>query len=273
MAWWQREQTPQTLAPALWGTFLQPKVETIVSFGAPLFFIMGNGVYVRDVRVNRKGDGDREQLEKISQSIGDAPRPQEDVYTGIGETVGVHLVSDYLRARQVTTKLANSHYLGPPDLSGRNLVIVSSMRFQTLLDSLRLPHAFEFNPTNTGSLRNLRPLPGEPASYGENDGLSRSSTSYARITLWPSASPEHRILSLSGRETWATQAAAQYAVDPVEQRALEMRLMSDPPQSPRGTKSPYFEILLKVQGKNNRVQQTSYLTHRYLEVPLPLRFW
>jgi len=255
-------------APALWTQFFDTKVETVVSFGVPLFFTLGNGLYIRDVHVNRPGDPDHARLDRLSQVLGTPARAQEDVYTGIGEAVGVHLVSEFLTARRVTTKLANSHYLGPPDLSGKNLVIVSSMRFQTLLDSLRLPHAFEFEPIGNGILRNLRPLPGEPRIYGHEG----PEVSYSRVTLWPSATPGHRILSFSGRETWATQASVQFAVDPQEQTALQARLDADPANGPRGAKSAYFEVLLKVLGKNNRVQRTEYVSHRYLEVPLPLRF-
>lgn len=95
--------------------------------------------------------------------------------------------------------------------------------------------------------------------------------SFARITIWPSASPGQRIVSLSGRETWSTQAAVQFVIDEAAHRNLQRRIHADPATGPRGVKSEFMEILVEVEGSNNRAKQTRYLTHRYLDLPLPLR--
>lgn len=277
--WWLwRGSQPQSAvakpaAPALsiLGAFLAPGTPTVVSFGVPLFFTGGAGLFVRDVQVNTLADSPA-KIEKMASAVQKSFRPQEDVYTGIGEAVGIQVMSQYLERRGVPVSVANSHYLGPPDLLGKNLVVISSMRFQTLLDSLRLPHAFEFN-AEAGELRNTRPLAGEPQRFEARYGDAKlPDVSFARITVWPSSSPGTRILYLSGRETWATQASVQYLVDAAEQKDLQARLDADPPQGPRGAKGPYLEVLLRVEGRNNRFQQCVYVTHRYLEVALPLRF-
>jgi hypothetical protein len=182
--------------------------------------------------------------------IGKLLQPQEDVYTGIGEAAEMQMVSRFLESLDVRTTVANSDVLGPTDLSGKNLVIISSMRFQTLLDSLRLPHAFEFVPSGADSIRNLRSLPGDAAVY-----------------------PDPTLLRpLSGRETWSTQAAVQFVIDEAAQRNLQRRIDADPATGPRGVKSEFLEILVEVEGSSNRAKQTRYLTHRYLDVALPLRF-
>lgn len=269
MALLRRESVRPYAATVLWAPFLRPGIETIVSYGVPLFFLADEGLYVRDVHTNRPEEANQGRLGQIGKLLQTTVRPQEDVYTGIGEAAGMQMVSRFLEALNVRTTVANSHVLGPTDLSGKNLVIISSMRFQTLLDSLRLPHAFEFVPYGAGSIRNPRSLPGEALVYPDP---GKPELSFARITIWPSASQGQRIVSLSGRETWSTQAAVQFVIDEDAQRNLQLRIEADPPTGPRGVKSEFLEILVEVEGLNNRAKHTRYVTHRYLDVPLPLRF-
>lgn len=251
-------------SPSLWGAFLDPKTETTISFGIPLFYVGGGGLYVRDTRVNRPGEEERGKIRWLSDLLRSPLRPQEDVYTGIGDVIGTHLITKWLDQRQVPTRLANSHYLGHSDIAGRNLVVVASARFQTLLQELDLPVAFRFDPDRDGGGYVLdQPLPGEQPFYRPASGTGVE-TSYATLTLWPGKKEQLRILYLSGVTTWATQGAAEYAIHPGRLTNLQHRLDEDPPGGPRGVKSPYFQVLLRVEGKNNQVRTANYLTHRYL---------
>ena len=72
------------------------------------------------------------------------------------------------------------------------------------------------------------------------------------------------MLYLSGIETWSTQGAAQYVLERANLADLQKRIDADLLDGPRGRKSPFFQVLLRVEGKNNRVRATSYITHRYL---------
>lgn len=268
----RREPTPPYAAPAIWGPLLRPGVETIVSYGVPLFFTAKDGLYLRDVQTNRQEEAATGRLARIGKLLDTPIRPQEDVYTGVGEAAGVQMISAFLEAQRVRTMVANSHYLGPKDLLGKNLVVVSSLRFQTLLDSLRLPHAFEFDSEGPGSLRNPRPLPGESAVYPRAGGPPERTVSFARISIWPSSSPEQRMMIVSGRETWSTEAAVRFLIGEQAQRKLQQRIDADPTEGPRGVKSEHLEIVVEAEGMNNRATRVDYLTHRYLKVPLPLRF-
>lgn len=270
VAW--REPARPYAAPAIWGPLLRPGVETIVSYGVPLFFTTASGLYLRDVQTNRPEEGAAGQLARIGNLLGMPIRPQEDVYTGVGEAAGVQVISAFLDAQGVGTTVANSHYLGPKDLLGKNLVVVSSLRFQTLLDSLRLPHAFEFDSEGPGSLRNPRPLPGESSVYPRVGEAPERTVSFARISIWPSSSAEQRIMIVSGRETWSTEAAVRFLIEERAQRKLQQTIEADPSEGPRGVKSEHLEIVVEVEGMNNRATRVDYLTHRYLKVPLPLRF-
>lgn len=260
-------RTPAPAAPALWGAVVDSKAETIVSFGVPLFFSGGGGFFVRDTTVNVVGD-DFGRIQHLADLLGHPFRPQEDVYTGIGDAIGTHHIATWLQRHGVRTTVANSNYLGLSDVEDKNLVVVSSARFQTLLQQLHRPDLFPFDPGDNGAGSGYfvhDPLPGELPVYRPS-GAMGVNTSYAVLTLWPGRQPGTRMIYLSGIETWSTQGAANFAIDPDRLADLQRRLDADPPTGPRGRKGPYFQVLIRVEGKNNRLRSSTYLTHRYLAV-------
>lgn len=264
-AWFNsRPRVTASECPALWSAFVKPGVSTVVSFGVPLFFSGSGGLFVRDTQVNKVADDSR-RIEQIGVLLNRTFRPQEDVYTGVGDAIGTHYVARWLEQRGVQAAVANSNYIGPSDFAGKNLVVVSSARFQTLLQHMGLPDRIPFSAEGFGGGYTLSDaMPGELYEYRPRGTDTGVNLSYAVVTLWPGSSPAHRILYLSGVETWSTQGAAEFAVNPESQRDLQRRLDADPVDGPRGRKSPYFQVLLQVEGKNNRVRSSEYVTHRYL---------
>ncbi len=253
-----------TPGPALWGSLLHPGEEVIVSYGVPQFY-GSSGVFIRDIHVNAPGTESRGKLSSIQQVLSEPIRMQEDVYTGIGEMMGTHHIAHWLEARGVRVRVANSHYLGPSEISGKNLVVVSSSRFQTLLSEMNLPNRFRFDGSSIeGAFVLDHPLSGEQAIYHSSNGAGVA-TSYAVLSLWPGHPVDKRILYLTGISTWATQGAAQFAVDVGSLSRLQARLDADPPEGPRGKKGPFFQVLLRVEGKYNQVRAAEYVTHRYVE--------
>lgn len=256
---------PPVIAPSLWGAFTQPGANSIVSFGVPLFYA-GGGLFLRDTRVNITDDESKGRVAEAERVLNEHFRPQDDIYTGIGDLVGAHEIIRFLEARGARVTLANSHYLGHSDVAGKNLVVVSSIRFQTLLREMDLPNHFTFDGSQNGGFLNDRTLPGEQPHYHATTGAGVD-TSYAVLSLWPGKRPDSRILYLTGITTWATQGAAQYVVDPSRLTDLQTRLDADPPDGPRGKKGPFFQVLLRIEGKYNQVRTATYVTHRYLPTP------
>lgn len=97
--------------PALWEPIVASKSPAIVSFGVPLFYA-GDGFFVRDIQVNAPGQEMDSGIERIGRAMAQLLRPHDDVYTGIGETVGIYEIGRFLEQRGVRVQISNSHYLG-----------------------------------------------------------------------------------------------------------------------------------------------------------------
>jgi len=261
---WPERKAALSSGEVVWSGFLEPKRPVVVSLGVPLFYNGGGGLYVRDVQANR-GEEPSEAVRKIEAALGARFRVHEDVYTGVGEAMGMARVSRWLDRFGLEVSVANSHFLGESDLKGKNLVVISSMRFQTLLHQRKLPEAFQFVPAGSGALINLRPLPGEPQRYVPRGGMGVD-TVHGLLTVYPGQEPGTRILYLTGMHSWTTNGVAQYAIGANHLANLDRRLAADPADGPRGKKSPYFQVLLEVEGKDDQVRHVQYVTHRYLPI-------
>lgn len=75
---------------------------------------------------------------------------------------------------------------------------------------------------------------------------------------------------IGGISSWCTMAASRFALDPELQSALERRMAADPPHGPRGWKGPYYQVLIRTEGKNDQVRSYEYVAHRYLDAS-PIR--
>jgi hypothetical protein len=248
--------------PQLWGAFFEPGARNLVGFGVPLFYD-GGGIYVRDVQVNAPGHEREGRIDEFARKLNLTPRPTDDTYTGVGEVVGTNLLASFFAASGTPVKVTNARTIAESDLAGQNLVVVSSLRFQTLLRDLHLPSDFEFVPKTPETIRNLRVPPGEKSEYVFEAGAGIS-TSYALISLWPSVTPGRRILFVGGVHTWATQAATEFVLQPDHLRRMAREFDMDRSTARRGPASPFFQILLRVEGRENHSQRVEYVTHHYL---------
>lgn len=262
---WHRPQTRargQSASPSVWGAFLRPGARTIVGFGVPLFYT-SRGIYVRDVDVNLPGQEAHGQLAGMAKQLDRTFVPHEDVYTGIGESLGVHAVSQWLERNGQEVYVANSRFVGQSDFQNRNLVIVSSARFQTILQQLNLPHVYVFNHSGEGGYT-LMNAQGNAVRTFTSQGIGGVNTSYAVISLWPGLKPDTRILEASGIHSWSTLGATQFLLNDTKMADLQRKLDADPPDGRNGKKSPYFEVLLRLEGKYDQVRAVEYVEHHYL---------
>lgn len=187
---------------------------------------------------------------------------QSSQYTGVGEVEGTHLMSNFFASQAVPVQVTNAQTLGPIDLGERNLVVVSSLRFQTLLRDMRLPAAFEFLPRVPETIRNLKPQAGESAEYVFRSAAGVS-TSYALVSVWQGVAPSRRIVHIGGVHTWATQAATEFLLQPDDLKKIALEFEKDRRTGTRGPTSPFFQILLRVEGRGNQPHRVEYVTHHY----------
>jgi len=248
--------------PQLWGAFFARGASNLVAYGVPLFF-SGGGLYIRDVTVNSDGASDQDQIRRFGEFFGVTPHPMDDLYTGVGEVEATYRMTNFFATRGIPVSVVNARTLGKSDLAGRNLVTVSSLRFQTLLHDLHLRESFVFQPSTPEVIRNLNPLAGEESAYVFRQGAGIS-TSYALVSLWPGAKPTTRIMHVGGVHTWATQAAVEFLLQPDRLRQIAAEFDKDRRTGARGQASPYFQILLRVEGRGNPSHRVEYVTHHYL---------
>lgn len=185
-----------------------------------------------------------------------------EIYTGVGETHGVHLLTRFFDQSANNLRVARSRMVGWGELKNANIIFLSSMRFQTLAKDLPYQSDFAVSPGKSAKIANLRPQAGESATYG-GDGKGE----YAVITVWPGKLQQRRILVLSGITTWATLAAAEYVTDPEYLRQLNQHLEQCRVKTGRARHAPFFQVLLRAEVKDNQPVNISYVTHHDLEIP------
>ena len=147
----------------LWEKFLETGASNILAYGTPQFF-SSNGMYFRDVRVNSTEEVQQGELRSLQKVMHESLQPS-DIYTGVGETNGVYLVSQFFWSMSSRLKVSRTQRVVWQDLKDSNLIFLSSMRFQTLAKALHSPSDFVINPGIEGHVMNLRPLPGEKSEY------------------------------------------------------------------------------------------------------------
>jgi hypothetical protein len=251
----------------LWEKFLEAGASNILAYGTPQFF-SSNGIYFRDVRVNSTEEvlhqGELRTLQKVMQT---SLQPA-DIYTGVGETNGVYLVSQFFWGMSSSLKVTRTRQVGWQDLKNSNLIFLSSMRFQTLAKDLPYPSDFVINSGVEGHVTNLRPQPGEESEYrrGTAAGTERD---YSVITLWPGKQPNRRVMALSGNTTWGTQAAAEYVTEAEHLRTLNIHLAECNRNRQRSRHAPFFQILIAAEVRDSQPLAVSYITHHDLDIVEP----
>ncbi|MEO6724938.1 MAG: hypothetical protein ABIP14_06515 [Blastocatellia bacterium] len=244
----------------LWGKFLEPGVENILAYGTPQFFV-ADGVYLRDVKTNSPQEMDAgSRLMSLRKASHLAFKPVE-VYTGVGETHGVHLLTRFFDQSANNLRVARSRMVGWNEVKNANIVFLSSMRFHTLAKDLPYPSDFDINPDVTGMVLNLCPRLGEPETYGGTNAQV-----HAVITVWPGKLQQRRIIILSGSDTWATLAVAEYVTDPEYLRQLNQHLEQCRKQSGQAQHAPFFQVLLRAEVKDNQPVNITYVTHHDFEI-------
>jgi len=247
----------------IWGPFLRPGASNVLAFGIPQFFTPnGTGVWVRDVEVNSpEVPAGNDRLRAISRQLG--PLEPGEVYTGIGEAYGVHVLTRFFFRSGHEVRVIRSPAVSWDNLKHDNIIFLTSARFKTLADQLSYPPEFVHVLGAPNRVLNLHPARGEPAEY---TAVSTGPVfvDHAIVSVWPGKMPGRRVVVLSGSYTWGTQAAAEYVTEPAYVGELNEHLFA----CQRRTRSPrhpeFFQVLLRVEARDGQPLGATFVSHRDL---------
>ncbi|HEX5706797.1 MAG TPA: hypothetical protein VFX96_05860, partial [Pyrinomonadaceae bacterium] len=180
---------------------------------------------------------------------GDAPRliPSLGMYTGMGEAIGLHRLTDLLRASGKTVLLRQSRHVSAADLKYRNVILLGSIYVNEW--TRRLPTVENFNYTFRATIENRDPQPGEEREYKPqfNEQTGVLAVDYALITVKPNVSGEHAVMTLAGVFSEGTEAAAEFVTTRNHMTVLGQRLRQ---LGGQGAPPKYYQALLKVEVEN-----------------------
>ncbi len=168
------------------------------------------------------------------------------MYTGMGEAIGLYRLSTLFRSANRDILLRQSRHANAADLKYRNVILLGSVYVNEW--SRKLPVTENFNYTNSATIENRQPLPGEQPEYrpefDERTGELR--TDYALITVKPNVSGDHAVMTLAGIYSEGTEAAAEFITTKGHLAVLAHAL-----SQAGGAESPkYYQALLKVGVEN-----------------------
>jgi hypothetical protein len=184
--------------------------------------------------------------------------PAFNMYTGIGEAIGIYRLSGILQASGEATILKQSRSVGPVDLTNYDVILLGSVYSNQWSKPLTVKENFVY--TNRSSIENLDHHPGEEREYKPvfNQQTGSLIEDYALVTVTPGFSGEKTVMVLAGIFSEGTEAAADYVTENKYLNELNQRLSQS--GSPR-----YYQALLKVRVENSFPTKVSLLTIRELQ--------
>jgi hypothetical protein len=187
--------------------------------------------------------------------------PAFNMYTGIGEAIGVYRLSALLHSAGEATILKQSRSVSPDDLKTYDVILLGSVYANQWSKPLSIKENFVY--TSRSMIENLSPLAGEEREYRAsfNPQTGALIEDHALITVTPGVSGDKTVMALAGIYSEGTEAAAEFATDNNYLNDLNQRLIKL-----GGTKGPpkYYQALLKVRVENSFPTKISIVTVREL---------
>jgi len=168
-------------------------------------------------------------------------------YTGLGEAIGLHYLTDLFRRANRPIVLKQSRTISAEDLRKHNVIMLGGVWVNEWSSKFTRNEDFVF--TNKATIENRHPQPGEELEYiplfdRRTGGLT---VDYALITVKPNISDNKQIMLLAGVYSQGTEAATEYVTNKTYLDYVNQRLQ----QRKTGANSRrYFQILLKVAVEN-----------------------
>jgi hypothetical protein len=187
-----------------------------------------------------------------------------NVYTGMGEAIGLHYLTDFFRKASRSILLKQSRTLSAEDLKKHNVIMLGGVWVNEWSSKLTRNEDFVF--TSKATIENRNPQPGEEREYiPQFDKQTGNLVSdYALITVKPNISEANEVMLLAGVYSQGTEAAAEYVTNKTYLDQLNQRLQQ---ASESGGPPRYFQALLKVGVENGIPTTISIMALHPLDSP------
>ncbi|MBV8857989.1 MAG: hypothetical protein JOZ02_13735 [Acidobacteria bacterium] len=197
---------------------------------------------------------------------GESPRliPSLGMYTGMGEAIGLHRLTDLFRTANKNIQLKQSRQVSAADLKYRNVVLLGSIYVNEW--TRRLPSVEKFSYTFAATIENRDPQPGEEREYKPqfDPQTGELTIDYALVTVKPNVSGEQAVMTLAGIFSEGTEAAAEFVTTRNHLATLgqHLRQLGGPNGPPK-----YYQALLKVGVENGTPTTIELLSLHALPEP------
>jgi hypothetical protein len=243
----------------LWQPYLQSSRPILIVLGAPLFTKFAHGFF-RDVKINQWEEAEQsERVRIVQKALGSSYASPWHNFTGIGEANGAFLLCRLLFPRTAGLSLKKSSALSWEDMGAHNVIFLGSPKFIPQLKDLPFEQDFVIEG---GSLRNLRPRPGEPEMFHDVWTPSHGALleDHAVVTRLPGLHGHGEITVLAATSTEGTWAATEYVTQPQHAKDLVSRLRLASGKIPES-----YQVVIRTKVREQVPIEMSYVTHRVLK--------
>jgi hypothetical protein len=253
----------------LWGDFLNNRSPLLIAYSNAVF----KGNLVDGLKYWVPPESPAPVLLPAPMSRSAQNPATTDVYTGVGEVMGVYFLGSLFWKTGTPFRVERSLLLNWETVKAQNLVFLGGPVENLLLRRLPQEQDFVYKPDRVENglpkfvVLNRKPQSGEQGSYAPViEGASHSTVTedYALISMLRGLDPNRRLLILSGITTLGTQACAEYVTKPEYVREL-IKQLNISGQASKPKLPSYYQVLLKVKINDSVPVQTSYVTHHVLE--------
>jgi hypothetical protein len=245
----------------IWQPFLEKDHPLLVALGTPMFTKF-SGLFFGNPKINEWPEAlQSEQLKLLQKDLQSDSAVPSYPYTGVGEATGAFLLCKLLLVRKPDLVLKRSNILSWDDVRNSNVIFLGPPKFNQLLKDIPTGDGFAIE---RGAIRNPRPQQGEQDAYrstwsGDQTQLLED---YALIYHLPGLHDHGEIMMLGSASTEGTWAAVEYVTRPAHARDLVDRLKLPSGQLPRS-----YQVMIRVEFKQQVPWKISYVTHRVLKQP------
>lgn len=251
----------------IWDPFVTNARPLLVAFADPMFVgvLAPNGNVVAQLRLNEVNGWDEAlnspAVAALRKAMGNRTLAPRFNYAGRGYLDSALRLGKLLGTKQSRLSVARLSQISWQSMSENNVLLIGTQGAAPDDRLLGLPVKPELMVVPQG-VRNVHPLPGEPAIFPDNQPAAVDGEIFALVSVVPGPVGVTRIGAFTSNRFWGNTGAIEWFTDPAFARFVVEKL-----KSKSGKLPPYYQILLKVKYRDGVPTDVSYITHRELPAP------